>query len=288
MPRALRMLLPRHRHRKLAGRPPYVRATCLTLDRPRCAAGDTVSGRVARPDTAAWVALLRLERIPHAERAVEVAGASALPLDGSFTLTLPQEALPSTAGERCALRYVVCARGAGWTDAAELVVTASARPHVDVGSRADRMMASWDARHFHIELWDARLEGGGMLAGRVHCHGRWPAGAMVVKARCTECWRSTTPASRGLPCWQDALLWEDTQPLDIRPDATWAPFGFDLPGRLPRAVEASTLAWRYELVAQRSVRHWIDETAALTALLHDSVSPGKTMRQAGGALGSGW
>jgi hypothetical protein len=42
---------------------------------------------------------------------------------------------------------------------------------------------------------------------------------------------------------------------------------------LPPAVEARTIAWRYELRARRRVRHWFDETAALTPLLHEDAAP---------------
>ena len=52
----------------------------------------------------------------------------------------------------------------------------------------------------------------------------------------------------------------------------WVPFHFDLPQWLPPAVEATTLAWRYELIAQRSVRYWFDETAVITPLLHEGAA----------------
>ena len=131
---------------------------------------------------------------------------------------------------------------------------------------------SWDARHFHIELSDARLEGGGQLVGRVHRHGDWPSGEIAVRARCLECWRATALAARGLPHWEFETLWERHHAILIDRDSTWAPFEFDVPQWLPPAVEATTFAWRYELITQRSVRYWFDETAAITPLLHEGAA----------------
>ena len=73
-------------------------------------------------------------------------------------------------------------------------------------------------------------------------------------------------ASPSAPQWRSSSLWEQTRRLRIDPDATRAPFAFELPDDLPPAVEATTIAWRYELVAQRNVRHWFNETAAVTPL----------------------
>jgi hypothetical protein len=113
------------------------------------------------------------------------------------------------------------------------------------------------------------LDGGGRIAGRVHRHGPWGEGTMAIVARCSECWHSSEVPVRGIPQWRQSTLWEAEQTLVLDRDATWTPFGFDLPAELPAAVEARTIAWRYELVARRRVRHWFDETAALTPLLHD-------------------
>ena len=71
------------------------------------------------------------------------------------------------------------------------------------------------------------------------------------------------------PHWRSASLWEQVHPLHIDPDATWAPFAFELPESLPPAVEAATIAWRYELFARRNVPHWFKETAAVTPLLYE-------------------
>jgi len=272
MPLAPQRALPRRRPRANAdGRPP-VRAARLTLDQAHRDAGDTVSGRVAGLDDAATVAVLRVERLPGAERVYEVAAARVPPPGGVFTVALPDEMLPSAVGERCGLRYVVCARGAGAAASAELVVMATACPHVDAGSaRADRLLAGWEARHFHIELSEAQLEGGGALTGRVHRHGRWPPGEIVVTARCGECWRESALAGHGLSLWPTSCLWEQQSRLRPNPHATWAAFAFALPPGLPPAVEASSVAWRYEVIARRAGR-WFPESAAVTPLLHESGS----------------
>ena len=244
----------------------------LELDRESCAAGGAVHGDVVGLADGASVTLLRVERRADRCRLFEVADARAAPPAGAFQLTVPRAALPSTSGKHCALSYIVRSQTADGAVYADLVVIASARPHLDEGSwRADRLLANWDARHFHIELADARLEGGGWLAGRVHRHGRRATGAIVVKARCLECWRSADLA-RPPPQWHVAPLWEHAAALRIDPDATWAPFVFHLPDGLPLAVEASTIAWRYEMLAQRNVPHWFNETAAVTPLLHEQVS----------------
>ena len=241
----------------------------LELDRESCAAGDAVYADVKGRADGASVTLLRVERHADRCRLFEVADARAGQSTGAYELIVPRAALPSTSGRQCTLSYVVRTETAHDAVFADLVVIAGARPHLDEGSwRADRLLANWDARHFHIELTDARLEGGGRLAGRVHRHGRWATGAIVMNARCLECWRSSTPA-RSPPQWHVAPLWEHAIQLRIDPDATWAPFVFHLPDGLPAAVEASTIAWRYELLAQRNVPHWFNETAAVTPLLHE-------------------
>jgi hypothetical protein len=181
--------------------------------------------------------------------------------------------LPSATGERCELRYIVCAHGDHGAAGAPLVVAASARPHLAGDPFAtERLLVSWDARHFHIELSDARLEGGGHLIGRVHRHGDWPPGEITVRARCLECWRGAALAARGLPHWEFETLWERHRAIRTDRDPTWAPFEFDLPRWLPPAVEATTFAWRYELITQRSIRYWFDETAAVTPLLHEGAA----------------
>jgi hypothetical protein len=146
-------------------------------------------------------------------------------------------------------------------------------PHLRTArSEADRLLADWDAPHFHIELVDAQLQGSGRLVGRVHRHGCWPSGAIAVSACCLESWRFRPSSECGTPQWHASCLWQAEHPLAIDPDAGWAAFCFELPDYLPPAVEARTIAWRYELRAQRHVRHWFNETAARTPLLHEDAA----------------
>jgi hypothetical protein len=241
----------------------------LSLDQAGCVAGGVISGHVALED-AATVELLRHERVPHGEYVFKVVDARPAPSDGEFALSVPDQMLPDATGQWCDLRYSVCARSDREAASAPIAVTARARPHVAGDPFApERPLMSWDARHFHIELADARLEGGGHLLGRVHRHGEWPSGEIAVRARGVECWRAAGLAARGLPRWEFATLWERHHAIHTDLESTWAPFQFDLPQWLPPAVEATTFAWRYELITQRSVRHWFDETAALTPLLHE-------------------
>jgi hypothetical protein len=242
----------------------------LRLDCDRCTGGDTVHGTADGPSRGARVALVRVERRPAGVGGQVVAETRSSPVDGSFALTVPSAVLPTAAGERCALAYVVSASAKREAPCRELVVLASAVPHLDCGSwRADRLLRHFDARHFHIELFEAELRGGGRLVGRVHRHGTWPAAALVVTARCLECWRSPPYAERGAPLWHEAALWEEERPLRTSTDSHWARFRFELPAELPPAVEARTIAWRYELLARGHVHRWFKETAAITPLLHE-------------------
>jgi hypothetical protein len=242
--------------------------------RTRYAAGETVVARVLGVTSPVAVALLRVEHRPCANRAVVVAEAHLGVLSGSFELTIPPSALPTARGAVCALSYVLQARAGGVIARAGLEISAVAHAHLDHSvCWADRLISNWDARHFHIELSEAVLHGGGRIAGRVHRHGPWSEGAMAIVVRCSECWHSSAVPVRGIPQWRQSTLWEAEQTLVLDRDATWMPFGFDLPGELPPAVEARTIAWRHELVARRRVRHWFDEKAALTPLLHDHRGP---------------
>lgn len=251
-----------------------VSAAAVELDRRHYAAGDTVSGRVRDVAGHAAVALVRLERRPHLKREYIVAEAEVSRGDGSFALSVPAAALPTVTGEQCALRYAAVARTTGsLIRPVELRVSTTALPHLPTArSEADRLLADWDARHFHIELFDAQVQGGGRIAGRVHRHGSWPPGAILVSARCLECWRFRPSSEGGTPQWHASCLWQAEHPLAIDPEAGWAAFCFQLPDYLPPAVEARTIAWRYELRAQRHVWHWFNETAARTPLLHEDAA----------------
>jgi len=246
----------------------------IEVARPRCAAGEPVVALVSGVPLPTSATLVRIERRPSSEAAVLIDEQELVEPSGLVELALPPGALPTATGTRCALSYAVQVRAHGVVARAGLEVVADARPHVAQGSPGrDPLVAGWDARHFHLELGDALLHGGGRIAGRVHLHGRRCATAIVVGLVCDECWRPTGPPARGLPYWSARTLWAAQQHVGVDPDRTWAPFCFPLPPHLPPAVEARTIAWRYELRAHARRQHRLDETAALTPLLHDEHEP---------------
>lgn len=234
-------------------------------------AGDTVVGQLHGVLAPATVRLVRVERAPSGDRALVVGQRQA---GERFELAIPPAALPSACGAECSLSYVLQAGRGDVIARTGLEVSAATRVHLDRSlAWADRLVRNWDANHFHIELSDALLRGGGRIAGRVHRDAAWRSGAMRVVVRCSECWRSDG-LPHGMPQWRASPLWEAEQQLEIDRSAAWARFAFDLPEGLPPAVEARSIAWRYEVVARRRVRHWFDETAALTPLVHeDRVRP---------------
>jgi hypothetical protein len=247
----------------------------LILGDGRCAAGETIVGRMTGAVDPVPVALVRVEHRPRGESAFAVTDAETARGTGAFELAVPDGALPTASGMRCGLSYRVQAGARGTLARAPVEVAARARPHVgDPGPlRADRLIPDWDARHFHIELNEAALHGGGVIAGRVHRHGAWRSGAMTVDVSCREAWRLPMRGAHGVPSWGGAWLWRHAATLDVDPDATWMPFSLRLPSRLPPAVEARTIAWRYEILVRRRTRHGRDETAARTPLLHEELLP---------------
>jgi hypothetical protein len=240
----------------------------IDLARTRYAAGETVVACVGGVKPPVAVALVRLERRPCGEGVVLVHERELRDPHGVLELALPADALPSATGAGCALSYAVQVRADGLIARAGLEVTAEARPHVASGTSAgDPLNAGWEARHFHLELGDTSLRGGGWIAGRVHRHGSWRPTAIVVRVRCDECWRPRGPAARGMPYWEARTLWAAERSICLDPDTRWAPFSFEVPPGLPPGVEARTIAWRYELRAGRTRAHRPGETAALTPLL---------------------
>jgi hypothetical protein len=132
-----------------------------------------------------------------------------------------------------------------------------------------RLVGDQEARHFHVELASAELAGGGSIAGRVHRDRELPPGPIIVRARCIEAWREAPPRvpllparhSMRLPRWYDRTLWSSEQVLEGLAGAHWVRFEFALPAGLPPAVEARTVAWRYEIEARRPLRLRYDERA---------------------------
>jgi hypothetical protein len=243
----------------------------IDLARTRYAAGETVAALVDGVTPPARVALVRLERRPCGGGVVLVHEQELDERYGVLELALPPGALPTVTGIGCALSYAVQVRAHGAVARAGLEVScADARPHVAEGSSGgDPLIAGWHARHFHLELDDTSLRGGGWIAGRIHRHGPGCPAAIVVRVRCDECWRPRGPVARGMPYWDARTLWSAENSIPLDPGIRWAPFNFDIPPGLPPGVEARTIAWRYELWARRRHTHRPDETAALTPLLFD-------------------
>jgi hypothetical protein len=147
---------------------------------------------------------------------------------------------------------------------------------LDVGVRAalsERLVSSFPGRRIHIELSTAELHGGGQIRGRVHRDRDNAGGALVVIVRCVESWQKSPSAGRWLPAtrpqlpvWRQEVWFEDSLQLEPLDDAHWRGFAFDLPEELPPAVEARTVAWRYEIEARRAVRFGPDDRAVVTPL----------------------
>jgi hypothetical protein len=151
----------------------------------------------------------------------------------------------------------------------------------------DRLVTSYPARRFHIELSHAELGGGGRIAGRVHRDRDWPGGRLEVRVRCCEAWRPRIPAGSTVilsrrsapPRWHEQVLWQDSADLGPLHDR-WLGFSFELPEHLPPAIEARSLAWRYEVEARRPTRFRLAERALLTPLAYTAVSADGSRRLA--------
>ena len=69
-----------------------------------------------------------------------------------------------------------------------------------------------------------------------------------------------------MPRWHERTLWSQELVLDGLAEAHWAAFEFALPPDLPPAVEARSVAWRYEIQARRPLRLRPDERAIAVPL----------------------
>ncbi|MGZ4482570.1 MAG: hypothetical protein ACXVY5_10220 [Gaiellales bacterium] len=247
----------------------------ILLESDLVTAGDPVSGRVAGLTRPARISLLRAEDSPAGRAELRVAAREVEPAAGAvpFVLDLPEDAPPTVAGRRCAVSYLIRARSPASgrrSQIAEVPVTVrgtGARTHID-SHLYDRVIANYPARHFHIELADAVIEGGGSITGRVHLHDVHRVESLTVTVRCYETWRTSHSVwtARHPPLWSDARLWQAEVEVATDPDRTWVPFHFDLPEDAPPAVEARTLGWRYEIEARRPVRFAPDERGVVTLL----------------------
>jgi hypothetical protein len=257
----------------------------LALSEARAAAGEIVHGRVERPDESTHVAveLMRVEHSPAGAASYHVASAE-LENDGSFALAVPDLAPADVAGGECSLHYVIRAIAGrdearrAFQIAPEHGVTRPSLPEQlefsDRSALSERLVASFPGRRMHIELSDADLRGGGFVEGRVHLDRAPAEGRLVASARCIESWRVSPRPGRlvlmsranAIPLWRHRVCFEESLELESLDDAHWRGFSFALPDRLPPAVEARSIAWRYEVEARRSVRLGPDDRAMLTPL----------------------
>ena len=239
------------------------------------AAGEAMSGRLLGFEGAVEVALVRRERSPVREHRTEcVATVLRGRRTGRYVLEVPPDLPPTAAGRRCAIDYSITAKeplGDGRRASAAVTLRADGRPHLETRSEfADRIVPNAPGRRFHLELAAADLRGGGRLSGRLHRHRRWTRGPLTVELCSVESWRTPAPTLGAMPHWERDVLWSARTTVETDPDRTWVPFAFDIPDDLPPAVEAHTLAWRYELSASRRTRIGIDEYALLTPVLFET------------------
>jgi hypothetical protein len=192
---------------------------------------------------------------------------------GEFALQLPASAAPSARGEECAVAYVVRTvpqRRRPAEDVSDVVVSGrlEAGRLEETAPLPDRMIARFDARRFHIELTEVDVQGGGQVAGRVHLHAGETAAGIEITCRCLEAWRTNGRGwvrnLRHPPLWRTVCIWSQSAPTEWPAGQHWAAFRFMLPGRLPPAVEARSIAWRYEVEARLRIRLAPDDVAVAT------------------------
>jgi hypothetical protein len=244
----------------------------VLLERERWEAGDAIRGEVTgdHPE----VRLVRVETSPMGEVPLVIATAEVR--DGRFELPLPGGIAPTLRGRRCTIDYVMRAGVRKREPGDPMAVVTIANPGVPARVKEaepllDRMISRFDSRHFHLELAHADLRGGGELQGRVHWDKGDPPPMVHVTARCDEAWR----ADRGVvnmhhpPLWQWESLWQERHELEWPDGPRWLSYAFRIPEGLPPAVEATTIAWRYEFEVSRPVRLGMHERAVATPIGFD-------------------
>jgi hypothetical protein len=243
----------------------------VVVEREQVRAGGTLRGRIAG-GAGTRLALLRLEGSPAGTVATRGAVAEANG-DGEFVLELPATAAPTTRGEECAVEYVVRTvpdRRRPAADVSDVVVAGrlEAGRLQETSPLPDRMIARFDARRFHIELTEVDVQGGGQVAGRVHLQPGHVGAALVITCRCLEAWRTNGRGRllnlRHPPLWRTVCIWSQSVPTEWPAGQHWAAFRFALPDRLPPAVEARSIAWRYEVEARHRIRLVPDDVAIAT------------------------
>ena len=254
----------------------------LALSEERAAAGAVVHGR-ARAATAAGVVgveLVRVEQSPSGSTTYRVASGVASE-DGAFELAVPDDAPPGFVGRECALRYAVRATAMGeelleavWIESLIAPTLPEQLDPVERAALSERFVASFPGRRMHLELVHPDLRGGGRIAGRAHVDRAPARGRLVASVRLLEAWRVTPRPGRwmlqgrpnGISLWRHETRFEARAELEPLDAGNWRGFSFDLPDGLPPAIEARSIAWRYEVEVRRSVRLGPDERAVLTPL----------------------
>ena len=239
-------------------------------------------GRALAPASAGLVGveLVRVEQSPSGATTFRVASAVASE-DGAFELAIPDDAPPGFEGRECSLGYAVRATAVGEevleAFSIESLIAPTLPEQLDPAARAalsERFVASFPGRRMHLELVHPDLRGGGRIAGRVHVDRAPARGRLVASVRLLEAWRLTPRPGRwmlqgranGVSLWRQETRFEAREELEPLDAGNWRGFSFDLPDGLPPAIEARSIAWRYEVEVRRSVRLGPDERAVLTPL----------------------
>jgi hypothetical protein len=240
-------------------------------------AGAAIRGRVHGLSEPADVTLLRIETCPSGRLATPICSCILTP-DGeatAFELPVPLATPPVVSGPHCRLSFAVRARSpvSGRRRGQVLVpveISGGERGVHETSLHHDRIIASFPARHFHIELADAVLEGGGRIQGRVHVADGATHDLEVI-ARCEESWRINFRFRhhRQPPLWRNEPLWHQELTVECQPGRRWHPFEFTIPAGLPTAVEGHIVCWRYEIEARRHARVGPAERAVVTPLRFD-------------------
>lgn len=249
----------------------------VALSSPAVTAETPVGGSLVGQREPMDVALLRVEICPNGrvQKLVSAQTVASRDGDGEFELMTPAETPPGFAGPDCTLGYVVRARTQRRGRRQEQVAVpveiwgGERRVH-EARHLHDRLISSFPARGFHIEIADALLEGGGRIEGRIHAHDEL-ARVVEVTARCEESWRTNLSLRnrRHPPLWRENTLWRESLHVTCDAERRWHPFAFALPPGLPPAVEGYIMAWRYEIEARCKPRVGLTDRAVFTPIRFD-------------------
>jgi hypothetical protein len=244
-----------------------------TVERNEVRAGETVQGRIDG-GAGTKLVLLRLEIAPAGTIASRLAETEANG-EGEFALEMPATAVPTAAGRKCAIEYMVRTEAERHHPPEDIAVVKVAG-RLEAGRLresspfADRMIAQFEANRFHIELSEVDVQGGGQIAGRVHLNPGKAAQGLVVTCHCLETWRtngrSIVHNRRQPPMWRIETIWSESTTLEWRDGETWSGFRMPLPAELPPAVEARSIAWRYEVEASLRTRLGMHDRALTTPM----------------------